>query len=169
MEYRVTRKQEGSRNCFCCGSYNEFGLHAEFFELEDGRLVARFTPGKNHQSYPGRTHGGISATLLDEVIGRSIMVLEPDIWGVTVEFSLRYRKPVPLDIPLQAVARVTENNRRLFRGEGELLLPDGTVAVSASGRYMKFPIEQIIQGDSAEMEEELLMVHRDTDPLTITL
>ena len=170
MKKKVTHKQESSLHCFCCGVQNEYGLHAEFFELEDGKLAALFTTGENHQSYPGRVHGGVSATILDETIGRSVMISEPGVWGVTVELSLRYKKPVPLDTPLKAVGWVTENNRRLFKGEGQLLLPDGTVAVTASGRYMKFPIEQILAGDAdVTMDEELFANPKDTDPEEIDL
>ena len=125
--------------------------------------MAVFTPREEHQSYPGRTHGGVSAAMLDETIGRAITAFEPEIWGVTVELKLRYKKPVPLGVELKAIGRVTSNNRRLFEGTGEILLPDGTVAVTAEGRYMKMSIDKITQGDF-EMDEEMFLVPRDTDP-----
>ena len=163
MTHTVTGKQKSSHSCFVCGVDNPSGLHAEFFERENKDLVAVFTPREEHQSYPGRTHGGVSAAMLDETIGRAITAYEPEVWGVTVELKLRYKKPVPLDVELRAVGRVTSNNRRIFEGTGEILLPDGSVAVTAEGRYMKLPIDKIAQGDF-EMEEEMFLVERDTDP-----
>ena len=86
-------------------------------------------------------------SLLDETIGRAISISEPDAWGVTVELSVRFKKPVPLDGEVRAIGRITENSSRLFSGTGEIVLADGTVAVEASGRYLKMPIERIAEGD----------------------
>lgn len=168
MRHQVVDKQQISKHCFVCGIENSYGLKAEFFALENKELVAIFTPQENHQSYPGRTHGGVSAAILDETIGRAIMNLEPGIWGVTVELELRYKKPVPIGQSLRVVGRITQNNRRLFCGEGEILLENGEVAVTASGRYMKLPIEKIAQGDF-DLNEEMFSLERDEDPKDIEL
>ena len=54
--------------CFACGKDNPTGLHMRF-ELDDDKCTAYFTPRREHQSYPGRMHGGLVAVLLDEVTG----------------------------------------------------------------------------------------------------
>lgn len=143
----VTGVQNVSRMCAMCGTENPSSLKARFLELEDGELLSVFTPLAEHQSYPGRLHGGISSAMLDETIGRAINMLDPGVWGVTVELTVRYRKPVPLDGEIHAIGRITRDSRRLFEGSGEIVLPDGTVAVEASGKYMKLPIEAIVDGD----------------------
>ena len=143
MKHLVVKKHNAGRGCFVCGVNNPFGLHTDFFELEDGTLAAKVTPSEHHQSYPGRLHGGVSAALLDETIGRAINVLEPDTWAVTVEINTRYKKPVPYEVTLTATGRETANNRRLFTGEGAILLPDGTVAVTATAKYMKLKLSDI--------------------------
>ena len=143
MQRPVTRAQNVSRGCLVCGRANSAGLHASFYELADGRLVGRAVGREEHQGYPGRLHGGMASALLDETIGRAITLTEPDAWGVTVELNVRFRKPVPLGCELRAVARITRDSSRLFEGTGELLLPDGTVAVEARGKYMKLPIAAI--------------------------
>ena len=143
MKKHVVKKHNAGRGCFVCGVKNPFGLHTDFFELEDGTLAARVTPSEHHQSYPGRLHGGVSAALLDETIGRAISISEPDTWAVTVEICVRYKKLVPYGVALTVTGRVVENNRRLFAGEGEILLPDGTVAVTATAKYMKRRLSDI--------------------------
>jgi acyl-coenzyme A thioesterase PaaI-like protein len=85
--------------------------------------------------------------LLDETIGRAINATQPDSWGVTVELNVKFRKPVPLDGDIRAIARITRDRGRLFEGSGEIVLADGTVAVEATGRYMKLPIDKIADGD----------------------
>ena len=76
-------------------------------------------------------------------MGRAIMIRYGEaIWGVTAELTVRFRKPVPLGVELTAIGRITHEGSRLFEGTGELYLPDGTVAVEASGKYVKLDIQQ---------------------------
>ena len=168
MKYKVLKKQKNSKMCFCCGMENAFGFQAYFYELENGELVGLFTPREEHQSYPGRTHGGLSAAILDECLGRVIMVAEPGVWGVTVKLNLEYKKPVPLNVPLRVVSRITSNNRRLFEATGEILLPDGQKAATAWGKYMKLPVDKITDAD-LDADSEMFYVPDDRDPQEIEL
>lgn len=145
--HAVTAAQNVSSMCMVCGRDNDSSLKARFYELDNGELAGIFTPLPEHQSYPGRLHGGVSSALLDETIGRAIGVSDPEAWGVTVELTVKFRKPVPLDGDVRAIGRITQDRGRLFEGTGEILLPDGSVAVSATGRYMKLPIGKIADGD----------------------
>jgi len=167
-EIKVTRKQPNSKMCFVCGLANNSGLKSRFYELETGELLAIFQPTIDHQGYPGRLHGGLAATILDETIGRAIILQHSDnIWGVTLEFSMRLRKPIPLDSDVRVRTRVTKENKRFFEGTGEILLADGTVAVEGEGRYMKMDIEKIADFDIDEQQWEV-NVTKD-DPETVKL
>ncbi len=147
MTRRILAAQNISRMCLVCGRDNPAGLRARFYELEDGELLGVFEPREVHQSYPGRLHGGIASTVLDETIGRAMNIAHPQSWGVTVELTVRFLKPVPLDEEIHAIARITRDTRRVFEGTGEIVLADGTVAVEASGKYLKMPIDTIAEGD----------------------
>ncbi|MEJ2519849.1 MAG: PaaI family thioesterase [Desulfuromonadales bacterium] len=153
MKHRIINSQNVSKNCLVCGIDNPYGLKTRFYETESQELVAIFRPLSEHQSYPNVTHGGISAAILDEVIGRAIMMTtDAQTFGVTVELNVRYKKPVPTDVELKAVGRISRDAGRLFQGSGELYLPDGTVAVAAEGRYMKRRLEQITNRDFTRNE-----------------
>ena len=148
MELKISKRQYNSKNCFICGLDNEMGLKTRFYETEDQELIAVCTPKPEHQSYPNRLHGGVSAAILDETIGRAICARYGDmVWGVTMELNLKYRKPLPYGVELEAIGRITEDRGRLFRGTGEIYLPDGEVAVTAEGLYMKRRIDQIADED----------------------
>ena len=83
------KNQNISSMCLVCGKDNPFSLHAQIVEHpEKDEVVCYFTPQEIHQSYPDRVHGGISAAVLDEVIGRAVQMKHPDIWGVTISLSL---------------------------------------------------------------------------------
>ena len=165
MKHKVRKKHQNSKSCFVCGLKNNFGIHAEFYELENNELVAVFTPGENHQSYPGRLHGGIASTILDETMGRAIMIENENIWGVTIELNVKFKQPVPYDVELRVVGRITEQNKRFFFGSGELLLPDGSVAVTAKGKYMKLALNKITDFDHEEQEWKV--VSKENDPTEI--
>lgn len=159
MEKKVTKKQHISKDCFICGTENIAGLKMKFYELENGELAGIFTAQDIHQSYPNRAHGGILAAILDEAIGRSMMLEEPDSWGVTVELNLKYKKPVPLNEELKVIARPVRNTRKIFEAEGEILLNNGDVAVTAYGKYVKMPVSKISENvenidDFMHYEEE---------------
>lgn len=147
MPPSVRAAQNVSRMCMVCGLENPAGLHARFFELDNGELAGVFVPREEHQGYPGRLHGGLASTILDETIGRAINIADPTAWGVTVELTVRYRKPVPLGGEIHAIGRITKDSGRLFEGTGEIRLADGTVAVEASGKYLRLPIDKIAEGD----------------------
>lgn len=168
MKVAVQQKQPSSRMCFVCGVENSFGLKSCFYELENDELLALFTPAPEHQGYPGRLHGGIAATILDETIGRSVMIkYSQNIWGVTVDFSMKLRKPIPLNGQIRVVARITRDRTKMFEGSGEILLEDGTPAITATGKYLKMDITTITDAD---FENEAWEVLRDTgDPETVEL
>ena len=71
---------------------------------------------------------------------------------MTAELSVRFRQPVPLGVELHAVGRITRERSRIFEGTGEILLPDGSVAVEASGKFVKLPPEALSEFD-VEREE----------------
>jgi uncharacterized protein (TIGR00369 family) len=152
MSRRVHAAQNVSRMCLVCGVENAAGFKARFFELESGELVGVFRPREEHQGYPGRLHGGLASAILDETIGRAINVADTHTWGVTVEFTARFRKPVPLDREVRAVGRITRDGSRMFEGTGEIVLEDGSVAVEAHGKYVKMPIEGIVDTDFSRSE-----------------
>jgi uncharacterized protein (TIGR00369 family) len=166
MKYTITKAQNISHSCIVCGEDNDLSLRAHFYETEEGELIGVFHPTKNHQSYPGRVHGGISAAMLDELIGRAANMTDSDVWGVTIDLTTKYRKPVPCDKPVVARGRITRDTSRIFEGTGEILLEDGTVAVEAKGRYMKLSLDKIMFGDNQAADYEMVT---DTRPIPETM
>ena len=166
MRHAVTKKQQNSKMCLVCGLKNPYGLRASFYEMDNQELVALIRPRDEHQSYPGRLHGGLTTALLDETIGRAIMMKHPEVmWGVTVDFQTRFRKPVPLDVELRVIGRITSDNSRFFEGTGEILLPDGDIAATGYGKYIKLPLEKI--SDFDHEEQEWRVVPSASDPIEI--
>jgi len=142
------KKQPNSQMCFACGMENPVGLKLFFYEMDDGRVVAQFTPRDEYQGYPGVLHGGIVSTVLDEVLGRVCIAQER--WMVTAKMEVRYRRPIPVGEPLTAVAEVVESRGRRMVARGELHLPDGSVGAEATAVFIDLP-----QAEVAGMEDAL--------------
>jgi len=53
-------------NCFGCSPTNPSGLRMEFHE-EGENIVSRWSPGHDHQGFHDLLHGGIQATMMDEI------------------------------------------------------------------------------------------------------
>ncbi len=168
LHLHVMGKQPNSKMCFVCGLKNVAGLRAYFYELDNGELVGQFRPGEVHQGYPGRLHGGVATAILDETIGRAIMVkYGEEVWGVTTSFNIRYRKPIPLNATLWVTGRITRDSKLFFEGTGEIVLPDGSVAAEGHGKYVKLPLEKISDFDVEE--QEWRVVPAPNDPKEIDL
>jgi acyl-coenzyme A thioesterase PaaI-like protein len=123
--------------CYGCGDDNPVGLGL-VFSAEPPGVVAEFLPRPEHCGAPGIIHGGILATCLDETMAALGFVLDR-VHCVTATLELKYRRPVPLDgRPVRIEAwRDRVDNRRRQRVNGQLFLPDGTVAVAASGIFVQ--------------------------------
>ena len=130
--------------CFVCGENNPFGIHMHFYEQDDGTVQGRFCGNDAHQGYTNRMHGGIITSILDETMARAIMMSCGDLGcGVTVQMTVRFSRPVPLETDLIAVGRITKEWPRMFEGAAEIYLPDGVVAAEATGRYVKVDLGQM--------------------------
>lgn len=120
--------------CYACGAQNEHGLKMEF-RREDDRAICDYTPCDYQQGYPGRMHGGIVATMLDEAMGWAVYGAAS--WGATARLNIRFRRPVPIDAPLRIEAWVTSNRSRLLELRAELRDASGTLLADAEGSFMK--------------------------------
>ncbi len=120
--------------CFACGRANPKGLHLTF-RFEDEEYVCDFTPEREYQGWADILHGGIVATVLDEVMTR--MLWEKGLNAVTAELSIRLKRPVPVGQPATARARLVSSRKRICETEAELALADGAVAATAQGKFMR--------------------------------
>ncbi len=122
------------RWCFACGVDNPHGLHLDDFRFQGDKYVCTFTPQRHHQGWADITHGGIVATLLDEVMTR--MLAAQGTEAVTAEVTIRYHQP--LSVGQQTLARgwVTSRRGPLIRAAAEVLLPDDTVIATAHAKLM---------------------------------
>lgn len=153
---KVKRKQNNSKNCIICGLDNDLGLKASFYEMEDDSVCALFKFSPLHQSYPGRTHGGMITALLDEVMGRALWTSEPDIYACTTTINVTFRKAVPFGVPLKARGVMLTNSRLFFSTKGFIYDENGTLLAEATAKYMKLKNSVITGGETDDINGEMI-------------
>jgi acyl-coenzyme A thioesterase PaaI-like protein len=89
----------------------------------DGGVVAESSLGLPYEGPPGYVHGGMSALLMDQLLGSA--AIAAGLWGMTARLELDYRRPVPLETPLRLRAGVTES-------AGRKVVVTGTIALAAA-------------------------------------
>ena len=110
-----------------------------FEHLADGSARCLYTAQDHLAGAPGVIHGGVQATLLDEVMGHAVHLadVDPDLDIVTVDFSLHYRRPAPVAVPLTIRGRLLRTGGRDFFLDGEIVSPSGEVLTRAESSWRR--------------------------------
>ena len=129
----MLEKQPNSRMCFVCGLQNPVGLKLAIYnDQEHNQVVSNVSVPEQFQGYPGVVHGGIVASMLDEIAGRALLVDGSDEnLMVTVKLEIKYRQPTPTLTPLKIVGQVVSGTNSRAKVHGQIQLPDGTVTAEA--------------------------------------
>jgi hypothetical protein len=111
-------------------------------EVAGQAVIGTCTLGLAFEGPPAFAHGGISAMLLDQLLGYAASAAGHP--GMTVKLETRYLAPVPLQTPLRLTAEVSEVNGRRVTARGVIATaadPD-TVLVEATGAFVALRPEQ---------------------------
>ncbi|MHB9131875.1 MAG: PaaI family thioesterase [Armatimonadota bacterium] len=124
------------RMCFACGKDNPAGLHLTF-SVDDDAYVSYFVADRTHQGYEGIIHGGIIATLLDEIMARYVWTKAGP--AATAKLEVRYRRPAPVGRRIEIRGWITAERRggRAFETAAVARLEDGTILAEATGLVLR--------------------------------
>ncbi|MBT3188540.1 MAG: PaaI family thioesterase [Anaerolineae bacterium] len=141
-------KQPNSKMCFVCGLDNPVGLKLHIYQTEPGVIETTYIAPDYFQGYPGVLHGGIVATILDEISGRAHMgdPSEPRFM-YTGKMEVKYRKNVPIGIPLKIIGKAGKMKKRTAEGWAGIYHPDGTLLAEASALLFNVPEEMLASTD----------------------
>lgn len=98
----------------------------------DGRTRADFHLGPQYEGPAGLTHGGVSALILDQVLGEAAVAAGSP--GMTGTLTLRYRRPTPLgDLHAEARFERMDGVKGIVTGH---IADAGGVCVEAEGIFI---------------------------------
>ena len=158
---KVISKQRNIRMCIMFGLDNEYGVRAPFYNMEDGSVMTLFRYRKQHQSYPGRVHGGLITAMLDEMGLRALWAkeLSEETFGVTFSLETKYRKPVPYDQDLIGKGIIVKNSSKFFVTEASIMDTKGNVLANGTVKYIRLDVNEI--AENAEVHEEMCYLDED--------
>jgi uncharacterized protein (TIGR00369 family) len=124
--------------CYACCPDNHNGLKMTFTEEED-EIVSRWNPANHLQGYMNVLHGGIQATLMDEIASWLVYV-KLNTAGVTSSMNVKYRKPVYVNQgELLIKARLKNQTPRIAEIDTGIYDPSGKLCSEALVSYFLFP------------------------------
>ena len=124
-----------ANRCFVCGPGSAQGLKVTFRLDDDDVCRAEFTPGPEYMGYDGVTHGGILFCLLDDVMANYLFL--KGITCFTAKAEVRYRAPLPVNVPVALEGRLVKRKGRLAVIEGKVLRQDtGAVVTESTASFM---------------------------------
>jgi len=120
------------------GSRGLGGYQRVFYNEETGQFVSVVWIGGGVAGWPGVTHGGLIATLLDESLGRCAIARFPSKTGVTANLELNYRAPTVTNsfYVVRAVPVLEGATERKMWVSGRLETIDGRVCVESKGLFV---------------------------------
>ena len=128
------RFEFAAHNCFACGTLNTNGLGL-VLHLEHQRCWTVLELDRRFEGWEGIAHGGITSTILDEVMAWSLV--ESDNWGVTARLAVEFRRPVPIQSPIRAEGWITSTKRRVVDTQARLVeVASGVELATATGVYV---------------------------------
>src|SRR2546426_833595 len=135
-----------THSCFVCGESNPVGLKLRF--ETDGRVVqTRFVPRAEHVGFKQTVHGGLIATLLDEIMVWACAVATKR-FAFCAELNVRFVHPLRPNEEVIALGELVANRRgRILEAKAELRTQAGLLLASGAGRYL--PIKDVDAADLA--------------------
>ncbi len=122
-------------NCFACHPGNDIGLKLRFYaDDETGEVFTRLSPERHFNGFPGILHGGIQCAILDELAFWT-MFDKIGKFGLTTRIDLRYLSPVGFDAPVEARAKVLEEENRTVRVSAAIKSNNGKNSAKAVVTY----------------------------------
>jgi uncharacterized protein (TIGR00369 family) len=124
-----------THSCFVCGESNPSGLNLRF--ETDGRVVeTRFTPRADHVGFKQTVHGGIIATLLDEIMVWACAV-QTRKFAFCAELNVRFLNPVRPGTEVIVRGELVVNRRnRIFEAQASVVDSGGVVLANGTGKYL---------------------------------
>lgn len=130
-------------SCFGCGSGNAMGLGMKFHS--DGRSVASSLTVPSHLcGWPHVVHGGIVATIFDEIMGWTAIYLMKKV-VLTKRLSVDFLKTTPVNQPLFVEGWVADRpDERHVVIHAAIHTPDNDISARAEGLFTLFPLDDPI-------------------------
>lgn len=128
------------------GGANPMGLGARYWR-EDDVAVMEVVIGRAFEGAPGRSHGGIVATLIDETMG--LVLAQRGLVALTAQLDVNFRAAVPIGEPVVARAWLEHRDGRKLTITATASV-DGNIVVDADALFIAIDPSQFLEQVEAD-------------------
>lgn len=144
IKRKVICKQVPTANSITCGTENPSSLKCEYYELEGGEVATFFVPQRLHEGHFNIMHGGLSGSVLDELMGRATLSYCKDEnvgdWApryVTAEMIVKYKKPIHVGEKIYGYGKVDKKEGRCCFASADLINEEQEIVATATGVFVE--------------------------------
>lgn len=95
--------------------------------MRDGKAEATWTPTPDMANPVGNVHGGVVATIIDEMTGAAVISMIEAGSAPTVSLHIDFLNPIPIGPTYTAIGEVVRLGRSTAVADARVLAEDGTV------------------------------------------
>jgi hypothetical protein len=143
-EIFIPGQNSAIHNGFVNCKNNDKGLKARFYRAGNGVGTNWDNSGSGYEGYPGIIHGGITASLLDELMATTAFQSSGK-FGVTVKAEFKWLKTLKVGDPVTGFAQVIFSDSELARIEGWLLRSDKEVIAKGEAVFYFPTLKQFMR------------------------
>jgi uncharacterized protein (TIGR00369 family) len=124
------------RYCFVCGTRNPKGLKLAFHLNESTDCLESFVSfNKEYQGWSGIVHGGLIATVLDEIMVKAAEFQK--ISCVTAQIKIKYKKPVKILLEYKLSAEVISVKQKIIVTRSKMFDESGVLVAEAEAKLFR--------------------------------
>lgn len=116
----VKNKLTDDQYCFACGTLNPIGLRMEV-SFRDNKAFSRLALKREFQGWSDIVHGGVMATILDEIMAHAVLHYVGQ--AVTTSLEVTYRAPLHVGEEFEVIGYVAEQKSRAAVAKAEIRIP----------------------------------------------
>ncbi|MBR5129080.1 MAG: PaaI family thioesterase [Firmicutes bacterium] len=161
----VIYKQLPTPFSITCGPENPASLGCEFYVLEDNEVATTFVSDKIHEGQLSIMHGGLTASVLDELMGRAVMAYHDEEQRceevfisryVTAEMTTKYKKPIRIGDRVYGYGSVVDHEGRKSFASAYLINEKEEILATAEGLFIEVKVkredltDRLIKGENRQ-------------------
>jgi len=125
-----------SKDCFCCGTENNRGLHMDFYSSGKYLLSTLTIPGEM-RGWDTIVHGGILSTIMDEIMAWTAIFFTEKI-TFTKQMQTSFIHPIQINSSIKLISWIESNNGKEAKIKAEIYDSNGKLSTEGLGTYVLF-------------------------------
>lgn len=112
-------------------------LNGKLLSIEEGAMEVEYLVREDMCNPMGTLHGGIAATILDDIVGTMVYALGREFGFTSVNLNCDFLNPAVVGDVMLAKAKVVRAGKNIIHVEGQLLLESGRMVAKCTSNLIQ--------------------------------